>query len=66
MQKTVGELKKGEWFTLKDIEEPTEMQVYIRGDYIRDEKKYACQCFGDVNYERFFKKDRKVFVGFTF
>ena len=66
MIKTVKELKKGEFFTLKEIEEPTEMQVYIRGDYIPSEKVYACSKFGDMNYERFFKGNRKVYVGFTF
>lgn len=66
MQKTVKELKKGEFFTLKEIEEPNEMQVYIRGDYIPGEKVYGCQKFGDMNYERFLKSTRKVFVGFTF
>ena len=33
-------LKKGEYFTIKPIEAPTEKQVYIKGDYDRASKNY--------------------------
>ena len=64
--KKIKELKKGEFFTLKAIENPSENQVYIRGDYERTEKKYECEKFSDFCFTRFFKGDKVVFVGFTF
>ena len=39
------ELKKGEYFTRKNIPYPTDNQVYIRGDYDRTSKKYSCLHF---------------------
>lgn len=33
--KSISQLKKGDYFTLKSIEEPNESQVYVRGDYDR-------------------------------
>ena len=65
-EKTLRELKRGEWFTLKAIEEPDEMQVWVKDHYNRDEKTFTCHCFGDVNKERFFKASKKVCTGFTF
>ena len=57
------ELKKGDFFRLKDLETAT---VYVRGEYDRSSKTYSCFKFEDVNDERFFKGSKKVFVGFTF
>lgn len=59
-------LKKGDFFTLKPIDEPNEMQVYIKGDYDRASKTFCCAKFGDVNYERNFKGTKDVFVEFVF
>ena len=63
---TVKELKKGDYFTLKPIEEPKESQVYVRGEYDRSEKKYSCYKFSDVNAERFYKGDKEVYTDFIF
>ena len=60
------ELKKGEWFTLKPIENPTEHQVYVKGDYDRANKKYSVTHWDDINSERFLKGDITVYTGFTF
>ena len=65
-QKQLKELKKGEWFTLKPIEEPNESQVWVKDFYNREDKTYTCHCSGDVNRERFFKATKEVYVGFTF
>lgn len=62
----VKDLKKGEYFTLKSIEEPKENQVWVRGDYDRSTKTYSATNFSDMNRERFFKGNKEVFVGFTF
>lgn len=60
------DLKRGEYFTLKPIDEPTEKQVYIRGDYDRAERKYECNKFSDVNYCRYISGDKEVYTDFTF
>lgn len=65
-KKKISELKKGEWFTLKPIDEPNEMQVYIRGDYDRQSKTYGANKYGDYNYERFFKGSKEVYTDFIF
>lgn len=63
---TVKELKKGQFFTLKQIEEPTESQVYIRGEYERSSKKYSCGKFSDISCGKMLKGDRVVYTDFTF
>lgn len=64
--KTVKDLKPGEWFTLKPIEEPKESQVYIRGEYDRSERKYECGKFSDISYSRYLKGTTRVYTDFTF
>ena len=64
--KTVKDLKPGEWFTLKPIEEPKESQVYIRGEYDRSERKYECGKFSDISYSRYLKGNTQVYTDFTF
>lgn len=64
--KTLKEIKKGEWFTLKPIKEPKETQVFIKGDYDRSEKKYECGRFDDISYSRYLKLTTKVYTEFTF
>lgn len=60
------DLKKGEYFTLKPIDEPSNKQVYIRGDYDRAERKYECIKFSDVNYCRYISGDKEVYTDFIF
>lgn len=64
--KTIKELKKGEWFTLKPIDEPKESQVYIREDYDRSEKRFLCGKFSDISAYRMFKGDKVVYTDFYF
>ena len=66
MKTTIKSLKKGEWFTKKDIENPTENQVWIRGDYDRTSKRYECQSYGDINRICYIKGDKEVYTEFTF
>ncbi len=65
-KKTIKDLKKGEFFTRKAIENPTETQVWIRGDYDRSEKKYEATRFDDINRTMLFKPSTPVFTEFTF
>lgn len=62
----VKELKKGEYFTLKPIEEPKESQVYIRGKYDRICKKYECGKFSDISYSRLLNGETEVYTDFIF
>lgn len=63
---TIKDLKRGEYFTLKEIAEPTESQVYIRGEYDRESKTYSCIKFCDTNAEKFLSGTKKVYTNFTF
>jgi len=63
---TIKELKKGTYFTLKNIQNPNENQVYIKGEYERTTKKYSCFKFSDTNAERFIAGNKSVFTDFTF
>ena len=59
-------LKQGEWFTKKAIDEPNGGQVWIRGEYDRELKKYCCYCWGDVNKYCFISGTKAVYIDFTF
>lgn len=62
----IKRVKKGDYFTLKDIPEPKESQVWVMDGYDRREKAYLAHKFSDVNSDRYFKPTTKVFVDFTF
>ena len=63
---TIKDLKKGEYFTIKPISNPTEKQVYIRDEYDRTEKKYLAGRFDDISYSRLFKPSQEVYTDFIF
>jgi hypothetical protein len=63
---TIRELKKGEYFTLKPIAEPTENQVLIRDDYDRSEKKYMAIKFNNISASRLLKPNTPVYTDFIF
>ena len=65
-QKLLKDLKKGEFFTKKLIEEPKETQVFIRGEYDKSEKKYEITRFSDFCDTAYLKGTTKVCTGFTF
>lgn len=65
-KKTLKEIKKGEMFTLKPIEEPKASQVYIKDDYDRTDKKWACYKWSDINAYRYLKGSTPVYTDFTF
>lgn len=62
-KKTIRELKKGEFFRLTDRENAP---VWVRGEYIREVKKYSIYKYDDVNHESLRSGDKIVFVSFTF
>lgn len=59
-------VKKGAYFTIRPIEEPTEKQVYIREDFCRDIKRYECSKYADVCSCSYWKGDKIVYVDFIF
>lgn len=61
--KKIKELKKGEYFRLKDSDLAP---VWIKGDYVRSDKKYSNYKFEDVNHERLLSPDKSVFTDFEF
>ncbi len=65
-KRTVKQLKKGEYFTLKPIAEPKESQVWVKGDYDKSTKTYDCHRFSDTNDFKSIKADKEVYTGFTF
>lgn len=69
MKKQIKDLKAGDFFTLRDHGEDTEVResaVWVRGDYDKGSKTYSCYKYEDVNHEHFFKGTKEVFVDFIF
>lgn len=60
------ELKKGDFFTLKNIENPKDSQVYIKQEYDKSEKKYFCGKFDDISAGKYISGEKEVFTDFTF
>ena len=65
-EKLLKDVKKGEFFTRKPLENPKETQVLIRGEYDRAAKKYEAIHFSDVWFCTYLKGTTKVYVGFTY
>lgn len=63
---TIKQLKKGEFFTKKSIEYPTEKQVWIRGEYDRELKKFECTAFDDCNKTCYMSGSKEIFTDFIF
>lgn len=61
--KTIHNLKKGEFFRLSDRETAP---VWVRGEYVREAKRYSTYKYYDINNERLLPGDKEVFIGFTF
>ncbi len=62
------ELKHGDFFTLKPHNggNVTDKQVYIKGDYDRNSRKYDCGRCDDISYSRSFKADTEIYTDFTY
>ena len=60
------ELKKGEFFTLKPVEQPKESQVYIKSDYDRSEKAYWATKWSDIGDGKYVSGNRVVYIDFEF
>lgn len=61
----VKDLKKGDFFTLKECGVfPPLSLVYVRMDYDRSERKYLCERFSDLSDVLVLERDRLVWAGF--
>lgn len=56
-------LSKGDYFRLVDSDTAP---VWVRGEYIREKRKYSTYRFDDVNHERLLPGNREVYVDFTY
>lgn len=63
---TIETLKKGDFFTINPLENPTEKQVYIFDGYNRSTRNYSSYKFNDVNEYREFKKERSFLLNLLF
>lgn len=65
--KKVRDLKKGELFTLKPLEEPKESQVWDFQGYDRSDRTYWAIRWDNISVSREFTNgDKEVYTGFTF
>lgn len=62
-QKTIRQLKKGELFRLSDGENAP---AWVRGEYIREVKKYSIYRYDDTNHEKLVSGNKKVLTDFAF
>lgn len=60
------DIKRGEYFTKKAVEYPTDNQVFVRGEYDRELRKYECHRFDDVNSTCFISGSKEVYTDFIF
>lgn len=61
--KTISQLKQGDFFRLKSTDTAP---VWIRGEYVRSERKYSCYKFDDVNHEKLIPGKLEVYTEFEF
>lgn len=59
--KELRKLKYGEYFTLKEVEFPKENQVWIKDEYDRKERAFACYNFADTSKWKYIKGSKQVF-----
>ena len=60
------ELKKGDWFTLKNISEPKDNQVWIKDEYDRSTKKFLCIRWSDISESKEISGEKEVYTNFIF
>lgn len=63
---TIRQLKQGDFFTKKPIENPTEKQVFVRGAYDRELRKYEIIRFDDINAVSYMAGSKEIFTDFVF
>lgn len=64
--KKLRDLKPGDFFTRKPIDNPKESQVWVRGAYDRIQKKYECTNWADTSRTICLKGSTNVYTDFIF
>lgn len=59
-------LKNGEYFTLKDIPQPKDSQVWVKGEWDKWDKEWICYKFSDISNGKGFPGNKMVYVDFIF
>lgn len=59
----IKNLNKGDFFKLS---EKANGKVYVRGNYVRENKMYSIYEYEDTNKERFIKGTKKVYTNFEY
>lgn len=62
----IKDIKNGEYFTLKEIKEPKENQIWIKLGYDRSTDKIIIYRFSDINDSRSINKHKEVYTDFIF
>lgn len=63
---TIKDIKKDEMFTLKNIEQPKEKQVWLKSHYDRSTKKFVIYNFSDIGKSKIINGSKEIFTNFTF
>ncbi len=62
----IKDLKKGDFFTRTPNPDPKDSQVWIRGDYDREAKRYECTRFDNICVSVLLPGDKDVYTEFVF
>ena len=63
---TIKDIKQDEMFTLKNIEEPTSNQVWLKSHYDRSTRKFVIYNFNDIGKSKLIDGSKEIFTNFTF
>ena len=63
---TIKDIKQDEMFTLKNIEEPTGKQVWLKSHYDRSTRKFVIYNFEDIGKSKLIDGSKEIFTNFTF
>ena len=63
---TIKDIKRDEMFTLKNIEEPTGKQVWLKSHYDRSTRKFVIYNFNDIGKSKLIDGSKEIFTNFTF
>lgn len=53
--KTLDKIKKGEYFTTINVDEPKPKDIWVKDGYDRHEKKYLCHNYANNSRWKYFK-----------
>lgn len=62
----IKDLKKGDFFTIKDIAEPKASQVWVKFQWDCSLHAWECIRFDDINRCKYLSPDTLVYTDFTF